>query len=182
MTIATPEADYGARTAPDTVRIERLLPGPIDRVWNYLTDADLRAQWFAGGPIEQQVGGRINLLFRNSSLTEDDDAPPPEFAKHDVENRMGGAVIECDPPRLLAFTFGDGEAPSQVRFELSPQGDQVRLRVTHSLVSTPERLRGFSAGWHTHLNILRDRMAGIKPDGFWRTHSRLVSEYAQRQT
>ena len=28
--------DYGVLTAPDTLRIERLLPGPIERVWQYL--------------------------------------------------------------------------------------------------------------------------------------------------
>lgn len=180
MNIAMPEADYGVRTAPDTVRIERLLPGPIERVWQYLTDSELRAQWFAGGPIEPRVDGRIDLLFRNSSLTQDDDAPPPEFAKNGLESRMGGTVTEYDPPRVLAFTFGDGESPSHVRFELSPQGDQVRLLVTHSRVATADSLRGFSAGWHTHLNILRDRMTGGTPDGFWRTHARLVAEYAQR--
>ena len=33
MNIATREADYGVVTAPRTVRIQRRLPGPIDRVW-----------------------------------------------------------------------------------------------------------------------------------------------------
>jgi len=28
------------------------LPGPIERVWEYLTDPDKRARWFAGGPME----------------------------------------------------------------------------------------------------------------------------------
>ncbi|MGH8030041.1 MAG: SRPBCC family protein [Arenimonas sp.] len=180
MNIAMPDADYGVLTAPDTVRIERLLPGPIERVWQYLTDSELRAKWFAGGPIEAQAGGRIDLLFRNSSLTENDDAPPPDFAKNGLERRMGGAVTQWDPPRVLGFTFGDGESPSHVRFELSPQGDQVRLQVTHSRVATADSLRGFSAGWHTHLDILRDRMTDATPAGFWRTHARLVAEYAQR--
>ena len=31
---------YGVQTAPDTVRIERLLPGPIERLWAYLTESD----------------------------------------------------------------------------------------------------------------------------------------------
>ena len=41
--------DYGVLTAPDTLRIERLLPGPIERVWQYLTDSDKRATWLAVG-------------------------------------------------------------------------------------------------------------------------------------
>jgi hypothetical protein len=31
----------------DTVRFERLLPGPIERVWDHLTDPDLRQTWMA---------------------------------------------------------------------------------------------------------------------------------------
>jgi hypothetical protein len=27
--------EYGTVTGPDTVRLERLLPGPIERVWEY---------------------------------------------------------------------------------------------------------------------------------------------------
>ncbi len=35
---------YAVPLSSDTVRIERTLPGPIDRVWQYLVDSDLRAQ------------------------------------------------------------------------------------------------------------------------------------------
>ena len=28
---------YGVVTEPGTVRIERLLPGPAERIWSYLT-------------------------------------------------------------------------------------------------------------------------------------------------
>ena len=37
--------DYGELLDESTVRFERLLPGPIDRVWSYLTKSDKRAQW-----------------------------------------------------------------------------------------------------------------------------------------
>lgn len=37
MNIATLETDYAVRTGDDTVRIQRLLPGPIERLWSYLT-------------------------------------------------------------------------------------------------------------------------------------------------
>jgi hypothetical protein len=32
------------RTAPDAIRLERLLDAPVETVWRYLTEADLRAQ------------------------------------------------------------------------------------------------------------------------------------------
>ena len=40
---------YGERIDETTVRFERLLPGPIERVWQYLTDGDKRAKWLCGG-------------------------------------------------------------------------------------------------------------------------------------
>lgn len=45
--LATIDA-YGALTAPATLTIRRLLPGPVERVWAYLTDDALRRTW-AGG-------------------------------------------------------------------------------------------------------------------------------------
>ena len=39
----------GTSTEPGTVRLERLLPGPIERVWAYLTESAKRATWFAAG-------------------------------------------------------------------------------------------------------------------------------------
>ena len=32
---------------PQTIRFERLLPGPIERVWEYLTQPDLQRTWLA---------------------------------------------------------------------------------------------------------------------------------------
>ena len=48
--------DFGAFTGPAEIRLVRTLPGPIERVWEYLTDPEKRARWFAGGPMEPRVG------------------------------------------------------------------------------------------------------------------------------
>ena len=32
-----------------TLTVERTLPGPIERVWAYLTEPDKRARWLGGG-------------------------------------------------------------------------------------------------------------------------------------
>ena len=181
MNTVLTEADYGMRTAPDTVRVERLLPGPIERVWQYLTDAELRAQWLAGGEIEPRIDGRVELVFNNSTLTENDDPPPPKYAQFAGESRMGGKVTEFDPPHVLAYTWGEADAShSHVRFELATKGDQVRLVVTHSRLATREGMLSVAGGWHAHLDILRDRMDGRAPDGFWRSHARLEAEYDRR--
>lgn len=44
-------SEYGELLGESTVRFERLLPGPIERVWRFLTESDKRAQWLCGGDV-----------------------------------------------------------------------------------------------------------------------------------
>lgn len=170
-------SDYAVVTAPGTVHIERLLPGPIERIWAYLTESEKRGQWFASGDAELKVGGRIELVFRNSELTRNDDPPPAKYAREAGEVSMIGRITQCEPPHLLAFTFGEnGEA----RFELTQSGGKVLLAITHTGIDTFDAKTSIAGGWHTHLGILADLLAGREPAGFWRTHTRLEAEYAKR--
>ena len=57
----------GIATAPRTVRIERLLPGPVERVWAYLTDSEKRGKWLAKGPMADHAGGPVELTFRQNT-------------------------------------------------------------------------------------------------------------------
>ena len=70
-------SEYATVTAADTVRLERVLPGPIERVWAYLTEPEKRAKWFAGGPMELRVGGRVEFKFRHADLSGREDAARP---------------------------------------------------------------------------------------------------------
>ena len=172
--------DYGVMPEPGTVRFERLLPGPIERVWDYLTDSEKRGTWLASGEMELRVGGRIVHVFRNNDLTENDDAPPAEHACYGDEFRMEGRVTACEPPRLLAYTWPESTGEdSEVTYELTPRGDRVLLVLTHRRLAPADRL-SVLAGWHAHLDILGDRLAGRDPDGFWRNHTRLEAEYERR--
>jgi uncharacterized protein YndB with AHSA1/START domain len=47
---------YGALIEPTTLKIQRLLPGPIERIWAYLTDSELRRKWLAAGAMEMDEG------------------------------------------------------------------------------------------------------------------------------
>ena len=60
--------EFGALTDPGTLKIQRLLPGPIERVWAYLTESDLRRQWLAAGQMEMKVGAPVELVWRNDEL------------------------------------------------------------------------------------------------------------------
>ena len=52
---------HGTFTGPAEVRLVRTLPGPIERVWEYLTDDEKRARWFAGATIDSRKGGKIDF-------------------------------------------------------------------------------------------------------------------------
>ena len=65
--------------SPGEIRIMRTLPGPIERIWTYLTDPAKRAKWFAGGPMELRVGGKMELSFQHKNISPTE-TPPAEHA------------------------------------------------------------------------------------------------------
>jgi len=161
--------------APGEIRIMRTLPGPAERLWQYLTDPDKRARWFAGGPMEPRNGGKMELFFQHKNIAPNE-TPPAEFAEvQDPGFKMPGKVLRWDPPRLLSYTFSDD---SDVTFELIPQGEQVLLILTHRSRGTdlPD-LGNYAGGWHTHLSILIALLEGTTTPPFWATHSRLKAVY-----
>jgi uncharacterized protein YndB with AHSA1/START domain len=145
---------YGALIEPATLKIQRLLPGPIERVWAYLTESDLRRQWLAAGQMEMKVGTPFELVWRNDELTNPPGQRPAGFGD---EHRMESKITELDPPRKLVMTWGTG---SEVSFELSPQGEDVLLTVIHRRLPSREDLLMVGAGWHMHLDVLVARLTG----------------------
>lgn len=168
-------SDFGVITEAGTVRFERLLPGPIERVWAFLTESDKRAVWLAAGPMDLRAGGAVELSFRNAELSPRP-APAPDKYRH-IENggTVRGRVTRCEPPRLLSFTRDDGGASdSEVTFELQPQADRVFLVLTHRRLTD---MLEVASGWHKHLAILADGLAGRTPEPFWSEHGRIENEY-----
>jgi uncharacterized protein YndB with AHSA1/START domain len=178
---ATTGKAYGEVLDSGAVRFERLLPGPIERVWAYLVEGEKRATWFCGGETEARVGGRIELFFKHSQITNE---PPPESARkmHDEGALMSGTVTVCDPPHRLAFNWvGMGDPDSDVEIELAPVGDKVRLVLIHRRLATKHRMAMVSSGWHLHLGLLEDQLLGQPPRAFWSVHEGLMAQYAQMQ-
>ena len=174
-------SEYGVVLESGAVRFERLLPGPIERVWAYLTEADKRATWFCGGGTEAKAGGHIALFFKHGLITAE---PPPESHRkmNDEGALMGGTITAYEPPHRLAFTWaGMGDPDSDVDIQLSQAGDRVKLVLTHRRLATAERMASVSSGWHLHLGLLEDQLTGAPPRGFWSRHDALKAEYAERQ-
>lgn len=169
--------ERGNFSAPGEVRFTRLLPGPIERVWACLTDPTKRKTWFTDGPMELRPGGKMRLHFRHANISPGE-TPPPGYAKyHDPGEYMDGTILRCEPPRVLSCTFGD---EADVTFELTPQGNQVLLVLTHrSHGGDIPNVGGYAVGWHTHLSILVPLLEGKTPPPFWGNHARITAEYAK---
>ncbi|MBF5043801.1 hypothetical protein FGE12_15490 [Aggregicoccus sp. 17bor-14] len=98
-----------------TVELERLLPGPAERVWEHLTQPELLSQWLPVTRLEPREGGAVTLR--------------PE-GPHGPE--VQGVITRWEPSRVLAFTWDEGDAPpSEVTLELHPEGEDTRLVLTH---------------------------------------------------
>lgn len=171
--LATLDA-YGVLTEPGTLKIQRLLPGPIERVWAYLTESDLRRQWLAAGEMEMKVGAPVELVWRNDELTNPFGERPSGFPD---EHRMQSRITELDPPRRLAIAW---EGSGDVSFELDPKGNEVLLTVIHRRLPDRATTLMVGAGWHMHLDILVARATGKQAEPFWDGWGRLQKEYDRR--
>ena len=130
-----------------------------EKLWEALTRGDFSEQYWMGWrfEVEQKAGGTIRLL-------------PPKDRKtscgfHD------GKVLACEPGRKLVYEFVIEDAPdvaakrngpSRVTYELTPQGDRVRLLLIHeNLISDDiekdpnNTAKGINNGWPAILSSLK---------------------------
>ncbi|MEO5807515.1 SRPBCC family protein [Devosia sp.] len=171
--LAMPDA-YAVITEPATLTMKRLLPGPIERVWTYLSDSDFRRQWLAAGDMQTKAGAPFTLTWRNDELTNPPGDRPEAFAG---EHSMDSKITQCREPYLLGFTWGN---TGEISIQLEPRGDDVLLTLVHKrLPGHPDRIN-IAAGWHAHLDLLVNRVSGQTPGPFWDGFLALRAQYVQR--
>jgi uncharacterized protein YndB with AHSA1/START domain len=126
------------------IRFERLLPQLPSEVWRALTDPGELRSWFPCDIVTErwEVGASLRFVFRQGEW-------------HD----LSGTVLECDEPRVLAFTWGD----ETLRFELTEVNGGTRLVLTDEL-DPPIAARNAS-GWTVCLEHLEGRATD---DDLWR--------------
>lgn len=163
---------------PGTVKLERLLPGPIERVWAYITESDKRAKWLAAGEFDLRVGGKIELRFDNDKLSPRE--APPERLKGG-KKPMTGVITRLEPPRLLSHTWMWDTGETECTYLLAERGEQVLLTIVHRKLGK-DLVPAVMGGWDTHSGILQDLLEGIEPRSFWSTHEKLTQEYASEGT
>ena len=157
------------RTAPDTIRVERTLAAPAATVWRYLTEAELRQEWFMGGT-DARIDGKFELLNDHDNLSSDD-VPYPENYAQFKGTKWQEQVLRFEPPGLLVTTFQGGKNGT-VTYELTAQGDHTLLVLTHSGIQSGTGARDFGSGWTSHLTVLQEKLAGRAVPDFWALHAR----------
>jgi uncharacterized protein YndB with AHSA1/START domain len=121
---------------------DELLPHPVEAVRRALTSADAISDWLmATNDFSPQVGTRFRMKTQGLSASGWVDAE----------------VLELDPPHRMvwAWSVGDDAPSTTVTFELTPQGDETRLRLTH--VGEIDPLIGglLTDGWPGRIALLR---------------------------
>lgn len=166
---------FGKFASSREVKFERLLPGPIETVWEYLTDSEKRGLWLASGPMEAKVGGKLTLNFLHSDLSEE--KKYPERFKGMENGATGESTITAyDPPRFLSFTWSPD---SEVSFELIPKGEDVLLILKHYKLTDEGEGIMVSSGWHTHLDILIAKLSQEPVPLFWQTFLEYETAYEE---
>ncbi|QNE18493.1 SRPBCC domain-containing protein [Kribbella qitaiheensis] len=128
------------------VRIERVLPATISRVYDAWSRPELLTQWYCPNPAHDlkveadvRVGGGYVVTM----------------GPHVVR----GNYLEVEPPRLLAFTWkwdGSEDEISEVRVELSEVDGGTHLLLSHTALSNAEDAAGHLQGWELQLTRLTD--------------------------
>lgn len=173
MTESTFNHRHGVLAPDKSLRIQRRLPGPVERVWAYLTDSELRSQWLASGDMQLQAGASFELVWRNDELSHAADERPDGFP---AESRATCQFIEVDPPRCMRYIWpGVGE----VIMELESMGGDVLLTVTHRQLVGERLILNVSAGWHAHLALLVAHLEGTAPPSLWATWKQARAEYEE---
>jgi uncharacterized protein YndB with AHSA1/START domain len=156
------------RVAKDAIRLERVLDAPPEIVWSYLTQADLREQWFMGGT-DVGPSGEFDLLVDHDKLSLDIVAYPDSYEC--FKGRLfHEKVLRFEPPRLLETTFQGGQN-GIVTYELFEERGKTRLVLTHSEIVSPSGFQDFASGWNSHLAVLAERLAGSGVKDFWALHA-----------
>lgn len=128
-----------------------------EKLWEALISGDFSQKcWFGFRiEVEQKAGGTLRIL------------PPKGMEDHGDHT---GTVLVYEPNRKRVYTWNSKdkpevankrESPSRVTYELTPVGQQVRLRLIHEnllpedIGKDPNTMRGINNGWPAVLSSLK---------------------------
>jgi len=123
----------------DAVVIERTFTAPVAKVWRAITGVDEMRQWYFDlKEFRPEAGFEFEFVVEHEGMSY-----------HHLCK-----VTEVVPKKKIAYTWRYKEEPgdSLVTFELSPEGDKTRLKLTHTGIETFPKTpayarKNFEAGW-----------------------------------
>ena len=123
----------------EAIVIERTFNAPVARVWKALTDVDqMRVWYFDLKEFKPEVGFKFGFVVEHKGSTYD----------HRCR------ITEVIPQKKIAYTwrYAGHEGDSLVTFELFPEGEKTRLKLTHQGLETfPKTVafarENFEKGW-----------------------------------
>ena len=126
-----------------------------ERLWSALTDPEFTRQYWFGThqEAEWKPGGAWRLIYADGRTTD------------------AGEVVEYDAPRRLVLKWRNEFRPelkaegwSRASLELEPQGETVKLTVTHEIDRTGSKfIEAVSAGWPVILSSLKTLLETGQP-------------------
>jgi uncharacterized protein YndB with AHSA1/START domain len=146
----------------NVLTFERRLAHPVERVWAALTRPDELAAWLAEAELDLEEGGSVELRWQNRVTEDDAERYGIEPQTDDTLPVARGTVTRLDPPRLIEW---DTDTHGVLCWQLREEAPGCVLKFTATLPPSEEfPSRQALSGWHLHLDLLEDALAGRPVD------------------
>jgi uncharacterized protein YndB with AHSA1/START domain len=140
---------------PHTLRVERLMPHPAEKIWRALTQGPLIEEWLMQNNFQPVVGHRFN--FRST--------PMPHW----------NGVVDCEvlvvePNKRLSYRWNSSGAEAiaglktVVTWTLTPTGGGTHVRMEQSgfRPGDSNNYQGANYGWQKYVAGLERVVAGLQ--------------------
>lgn len=127
-----------------SVVMERQIPHPPEKIWRALTQPHLIAEWLMDTDFAAKVGHRFDFKAEWGSVNCE--------------------VLEVEPHRSLAYSWGNSRLKSVVTWTLTPAGAGTHLRMeqTGFQPDQPRYFQGAQMGWPRFLERLDTVLATMQ--------------------
>jgi uncharacterized protein YndB with AHSA1/START domain len=136
------------------IRIERVLPATIGKVYDAWTRAALLVQWYCPNP-QLELKVQADVRAGGDYIVE--------MGPHVVR----GTYLEVEPPHRLVFSWkwdGTDDEPTRVEVELSEVADGTRMVLSHTGFANAEDAANHQIAWDPELGRLAELLTARLPD------------------